>query len=45
MTETFFGQIFGPIYSIGAESNAMWATLVLLIAVSTKRVLFTGFNE
>ena len=39
MGETFFGRIFGPVYTIGVESTICWTTLMVLVAVSTKRLL------
>lgn len=47
MTETFFGRIFGPVYSVGVESTFCWTLLVILLLVSIWRirVLFPGIFE
>ncbi len=37
-TETFFGRIFGKVYSLGASSNVWWYILILLLVISMYKI-------
>lgn len=37
--ETFFGQIFGKVYSIGKDSYVYWIGIILLVLISIKKIL------
>lgn len=36
--ETFFGRVFGKVYSIGNDSYVYWVVLIVLIAISLKKI-------
>lgn len=36
--ETFFGSIFGKVYSIGNESNIYWYVLIFLVLFSIQKI-------
>jgi hypothetical protein len=37
-SETFFGSVFGKVYSIGNDSYVYWAVLIVLILLSMKKI-------
>ena len=38
--ETFFGQLFGKVYSIQNDSNIYWIGMYILIAITITRILY-----